>query len=92
MLPEGDRRPVTVSSACMRPDGLPDFALPQVEVTHAQAENGLHLYFAEAELLRAGHEEPLVHFPSGEAPALLLPAVRAYLAARPADTATPGAR
>jgi hypothetical protein len=91
MLPEGDRRPVTVISACMRPDGLPDFVITQVEVTHEQAENGLHLYFAEAELLRAGYEEPFVHFPSGEAPAFLLPAVRAYLAAQPADTVTPAA-
>jgi hypothetical protein len=84
---KGDKHPVTVISACMRPDGLPDFALTQVEVTVEQAENGLHLYFAEAELLQAGYEEPFVHFPSDEAPAFLLPAVRAYLAQR--DGAVP---
>ena len=87
---KGDKHPVTVISACMRPDGLPDFALTQVEVTDEQAENGLHLYFAEAELLQAGYEEPFVHFPAGEAPAFLLPAVRAHLAQRQA--AASGAR
>jgi hypothetical protein len=69
----------------MRSDGLADFAITEVEVTPEQAENGLHFYFAEAELLQAGYEEPFVHFPTDDAPpAFLLPAVREYLARRDA--------
>jgi len=76
--PEG-RRPVTIVSAVMRSDGLPDFAVTQVEVTQDEYENGIHLYLAEAELLEAGYEEPFVHFPQDEAPPFLLPAVKDYL-------------
>jgi hypothetical protein len=88
--PEGGR-PVTVVSAVMRRDGLPDFAITQVVVTPDEYENGVHLYLAEADLLEAGYEEPFVHFPEEEAPPFLLPAVQKYLgletpngAARPA--------
>ena len=80
-----DRRskhPVAVVSACMRSDGLPDFAITEVEVTAEQAENGLHYYLVEAELLEAGFEEPFVHFAEEESPAFLFPAVKQYLSLR----------
>jgi hypothetical protein len=83
--PEG-KRAVTIVSAVMRPDGLPDFAVTQVEVTPDQYEDGIHLYLAEADLLTAGFEEPFVHFPDCEAPPFLLPAVKKHLATRTADT------
>jgi hypothetical protein len=76
-------RCVTVISAVMNSQGYGDFAITQVEVTHEQVENGIHLYLAEADLLEAGYEEPFVHFPEGEAPAFLLPAVRRYLRRKP---------
>jgi hypothetical protein len=76
------KHPVTVVTACMRADGCPDFAVTHVAVTQEEAENGIHYYLAEAELLEAGYEEPFVHFDEDEAPAFLLPAVRQYLAAR----------
>ena len=88
---QGEKRPVTVVTACMRADGCPDFALTRVEVTQEEAENGIHYYLVEAELLEAGYEEPFVHFDSDEAPAFLLPAVQEHLAAgthAPADHAT----
>jgi len=73
------KRPVTVVSAVMRRDGLPDFAVTHVEVTPEEYDNGIHFYLAEADLLEAGFEEPFVHFPQGEAPPFLLPAVKEYL-------------
>ena len=50
-----------------------------------QAENGIHYYLAEADLLEGGYEPPFLHFDEDEAPAFLLPAVQEYLkpAARP---------
>ena len=69
------KRPVTIVSAVMRPDGFADFAVTQVEVTQVEYENAIHLYLAEADLLEAGFEEPFVHFPEDEAPPFLLPAV-----------------
>ncbi|HKB35756.1 MAG TPA: hypothetical protein VKD72_04835 [Gemmataceae bacterium] len=83
------KHPVAVLSACMRSDGLPDFALTEVEVTPEQAENGIHYYLVEAHLLEAGYEEPFVHFAESEAPAFLFPAVKQYLASR-ARTSTAG--
>jgi len=64
----------------MRGDGLPAFARTEVEVTDDQAENGVHYYLAEAELLEQGYEEPMVHFSADEAPAFLFPAIDEYLA------------
>jgi hypothetical protein len=78
----GGKRPVVVASACMRSDGLPDFALTEVEVTPEQAENGIHYSLVEAHLLEAGYEEPFVHFGEAEAPAFLFPAVKQYLSSR----------
>ena len=79
-----DTRPIAIITACMRPDGLPTFARTEVEVTDDQAENGIHYYLAEAELLQQGFEEPMVHFSEEEAPAFLFPAVQESLAVAPA--------
>jgi hypothetical protein len=81
------KRPVTVVSAVMRPDGFADFAVTHIEVTQDEYENGIHLYLAEADLLEAGYEEPFVHFPEDEAPPFLLPAVQEYLASATPATA-----
>lgn len=82
--PEG-KRPITIVSAVMRPDGFPDFAVTHVEVTPDEYDNGVHIYLAEADLLEAGFEEPFVHFPDEEAPPFLLPAVRDYLGGKAGD-------
>lgn len=71
-------RNVAIVSACMRADGTPTFARTEVEVTDDQAENGIQYYLAEAELLKAGFEEPFVHFAEDEAPAFLFPAVEQH--------------
>jgi hypothetical protein len=63
----------------MNADGTPTFAMTTVEVTQEEAENGIHYYLAEAELLQAGYEEPFVHFDEHEGPAFLHRAVRQYL-------------
>ena len=91
-LPKGPKHPIQVVTACMREDGLADFALTQVEVTQEEAENGIHFYLVEAELLEAGYQEPFVHFASEEAPAFLLPAVQQYLASRTRQPAPHAAR
>ncbi len=79
MPPPEEKHPITVVTACMRSDGLPDFALSQVEVTQEEAENGIHYDRVEAKLLQAGYEELFVHFDQDEAPLFLLPAVQEYL-------------
>jgi hypothetical protein len=76
----------------MRADGCPDFAVTQVAVTHEEAENGIHYYLVDAELLEAGYEEPFVHFAEDEAPAFLLPAVQRHLASGTRVPAHPAAR
>ena len=78
-MPASDKRPIAIITACMRPDGLPTFARTEVEVTDDQAENGIHYYLAEADLLQRGYEEPMVHFTFEEAPAFLFPAVEESL-------------
>ena len=40
-------RPVTLVSACMTTDGLPTFALTEVEVTQDDREKGLHYRLAD---------------------------------------------
>jgi hypothetical protein len=85
------KRPVTVVSAVLRPDGRADFAVTRVAVTPEEYDNAIHLYLAEADLLKAGFEEPFVHFAEGEAPPLLLPAVRAYLGGVAPDADRPAA-
>jgi hypothetical protein len=67
---------IAIVTACMRPDGTPTFARTEVEATDDQAENGIHYYLAEAQLLEQGFEEPFVHFAENEAPAFLFPAVQ----------------
>jgi hypothetical protein len=76
------KRTIAVVSASMRSDGLPDFALTEVEVTHDEYENGVLIDLVEDRLADAGFEEPWVHFDELEAPAFLLPAVTAYLVAQ----------
>ena len=80
-----DRQPVTIVSAVMRPDGSPDFALTEVEVTDDGRANGAHYALAEAELLARGFEEPFVHFDDAESPDFLHAAVRQYLGLPPAN-------
>lgn len=80
------KRPVTIVSACMTANGRPAFGINEVVVTHEEAENGIHLYLAEAELLEAGFEEPFVHFDDFERPAFLLPAIEQYLGLAPVLT------
>jgi hypothetical protein len=73
------KRSITVVTAYMRQDGIPDFKLYEVEVSHEEYENGIHYYLAEAVLLQSGFDEPFVHFDEFEAPPFLLPAVRQHL-------------
>jgi Protein of unknown function (DUF2997) len=68
MPQEKDKEPIAIVSACMRADGIPTFAYHVVEVTSQEAANGVHYYFAEAQLLEEGYEEPFVHFDAKEAP------------------------
>src|SRR5260370_1406376 len=84
MSPSEDKRTIAVVSACMTAAGLADFALNEVEVTPEEAENGIHYYLAEAQLLQHGYEEPFVHFAETESPGFLHPAVREYLGLLPA--------
>ena len=79
MAPPEVKRPVIIVTACMRPDGLPTFAVTEVDATPAEVAHGVHFYLAEADLLLGGYEEPFVHFDAAEAPPFLLPAVRAHL-------------
>ena len=73
------KRTITVVTACMCADGLPDFALNQVEVTQEEHADGVHYDLTEALLRAASYEEPFVHFDEDEAPSFLLPAVRQHL-------------
>lgn len=90
-MPHHEKRPIAIVSACMRSDGTPTFAYQVVEVTPEEADNGIHYYLAEAELLEDGYEEPFVHFDAQEAPPFLHEAVRQYLGL-PAAVAEPPAR
>jgi hypothetical protein len=81
MTQRPEKRPVAVASACMAADGVPNFALTEVEVTPEEYENGAHYGLVEQRLFAAGHEEPFVHFDEAEAPAFLLPAVRRQVGA-----------
>ena len=73
-------RTIAIVTACMHSDGTPTFARTEVEATEDQAQNGIHYYLAEAQLLAQGYEEPMVHFSESEAPAFLFPAIQEYLA------------
>jgi hypothetical protein len=73
------KRKIAVVTAYVRPDGVPDFTLTEVEVTQDERENGVHYDLVEAQLGQAGHEEPLLHFDEIDAPSFLVPAVRQYL-------------
>ena len=79
-MPQGNKKePIALVTACMRADGAPTFAYQVVEVTSQEADNGIHYYLAEAQLLEEGYEEPFVHFDALEAPPFLHEAVRQYL-------------
>jgi hypothetical protein len=73
------KRSLAIVSACMNADGTPALTLNQVEVTQEEAENGIHYYLVEADLLEAGFEGHFVPFDELEAPFFLHTAVRAYL-------------
>src|SRR5260221_4512094 len=75
-----NKRSIAIVTACMNASGYPEFVLNQAEVTQDEAENGIHYYLVESDLLLAGYEEPFVHFDQDEAPAFLHPAVRQHLA------------
>jgi hypothetical protein len=79
MPPWQGKRPITIVSAYMNANGCPDLTLNQIEVTHDEAENGIHFYLVEADLLEAGFEEPFVHFDEFDGPAFLHSSVRQYL-------------
>jgi len=79
-----EKHTIAIVSACMRVDGTPDLVLTEVNVTQEEAENGIHYYIAEAELLDAGFEEPFVHFGDNEGPSFLHAAVRLHLGLSPA--------
>ena len=86
MFAPSQQRSIAVVSACMRGDGKPTFALTEVVVNDEEAENGVHYFLVEAELLKRGLEEPFVHFGPDEAPAFLHDAVRQLLDLPPAIT------
>ena len=88
MSPSEGKRTIAVVSACMTAAGLPNFALNEVDVTPEEAENGIHYYLAEAQLLQDGYQEPFVHFVAMESPAFLHPAVREYLGLSPVASET----
>jgi hypothetical protein len=67
----------------MRADGTPTFVQTNVEVSDEQADNGVHYYLAEADLIEQGYEEPMVHFAESEAPSFLFPAVEQFLRVTP---------
>jgi hypothetical protein len=83
MQTQPDPRPIAIVTACMTRDGLPCFVLTEVTATPEQIGDGIHYYFAEAELLEAGYEEPFVHFDEVEAPPFLHAAVRGEQGRRP---------
>lgn len=74
------KRAITVVTACMNALGMPDFALNEVEVTHEEYENGVHIDLVEDRLVDERYDEPYTHFDEFDAPAFLIPAVKKYLA------------
>jgi hypothetical protein len=73
------KKRIAIVTACTRADGLPDFAITNVEVTQEEYENGVHFDLAEQLLAEQDYEKPFVHFDQYDAPDFLLPAVREYL-------------
>jgi hypothetical protein len=73
------KRPIAIVTACLNAEGQSDFAFTEVEATHEEYENGVHIDFAEDRLRDRGYEEPYVHFDDGDGPPFLHPAVRQYL-------------
>ena len=83
---------VTVISACMRVDGLPDFAVTEVEVSVDEYENGAHYDLTDRSLADRGFEEPYVHFDNREAPPFLHRGVREHLSLETNGNAVPPLR
>jgi hypothetical protein len=73
------KKRIAIVTACTRADGLPDFAITNVEVTQEEYEHGVHYDLAEQLLAEQEYEKPFVHFDQTDAPAFLLPSVRQYL-------------
>jgi hypothetical protein len=69
----------------MQVDGLPTFAITEVEVTNEESENGVQYGLAHASLLERGYEEPFVHFGNEESPPFLHAAVKEYLGSATPD-------
>lgn len=78
------KQPIGVVTACLREDGIADFAFTEIEVTQEEYRNGVHCDLVENRLIDAGYGEPFDPFDS---PSFLLPAVREYLAGGRADPA-----
>jgi hypothetical protein len=76
------KRKIAVVTAHVRSDGLPDFALNEVEVTQDEHANGVHYELVEAQLTGQCLEETMVHFDQFEAPPFLMAAVAEYLESR----------
>jgi hypothetical protein len=83
------KRKLAVVTAYMRPDGLPDFTLNEVEVTYDEYTNGVHYNLVDTILGEGGFEEPLLHFDEFESPPFLLPAVKEYLESRTTTIPSP---
>ena len=81
-----EKEPVTVVTACMRPDGTPTFTMHTVGVTAEELSDGLHYGLVEMQLHKGGYQEPFVHFAENESPDFLHPAVRRYLGPASAHT------
>jgi hypothetical protein len=73
------KREIAVVSACLKADGSPALVLNEILATEREVENGIHFYWAEAELLEAGYSPDFVHFDEFEAPPYLHRAVRRHL-------------
>ena len=74
-----EKRKIAVVTACMNANGAPDFAFSEVAVTQDEAENGVHYYLVERDLLERDYEEPFVHFDQDESPDFLHAAVRRHV-------------
>ena len=79
-MPWTGKRKVAIVTACMNADETPALVMNEVLATESEVENGIHFYWAEAELLEAGYEEPWIHFDEFESPPFLHPALRRHLA------------
>src|SRR2546425_408628 len=82
MQPWPGQRMLAIVTACLNAVGSPDLTLTEVEVSHAEYEDGVHCEQVEDRLTAAGYTEPFLHFDEGHAARFLAPVVRRYLATR----------